>query len=72
MGDRKTSHDSWERLEMDVLRASMAEDICGYFGNASKPCGGCPALASRKPCSVFTLEDVLGRAKALAGVCNEC
>lgn len=68
MGEEKTSPDSWERLEEDVLRAAGVDDICGYFGHADKPCGNCPALGSSKPCSVFALGDVLGRAKALAGV----
>lgn len=68
MDDRKTSPDSWERLERDVYRVAETNSVCGYFGYVNKICGGCPALTSSKRRLAFALGDVLSRAKALAGV----
>lgn len=54
--------DSWERLEEDAAKTS-----CGYFGRSGL-CVGCPALAISKMCNVAKSEDIVRRAKALAGV----
>ena len=54
--------DSWERLERDAGKTS-----CGYFGRSGL-CVGCPALSISKMCNVAKSEDIVRRAKALAGV----
>nr|DAH52955.1 MAG TPA: hypothetical protein [Caudoviricetes sp.] len=54
--------DSWERLEKDASKNS-----CGYFGRSGL-CVDCPALAISKMCNVAKSEDIVRRAKALAGV----
>ena len=54
--------DSWERLEKDASKTS-----CGYFGRSGL-CVDCPALAISKMCNVAKSEDIVRRAKALAGV----
>lgn len=60
--------DSWKLLEMDV-RNFDNNGSCGYYGMETKTCTeGCPAAEdSQTPCSTIALEDVLRRAKALAG-----
>lgn len=60
--------DSWEQLEEDV-RNFENDGACGYYGMETKTCTeGCPAAEdSQTPCSTIALEDVLRRAKALAG-----
>ena len=68
MDDGKTSPDSLERLEEDVKRVAETDNICAYFEHANKPCYGCPTLGSPKLCEAIALEDLLGRAKVLAGV----
>lgn len=54
--------DSWERLEKDARKTS-----CGYFGRSGL-CVDCPAIAISKACNVAKSEDIVRRAKALAGV----
>lgn len=57
-----TLPDSWERLEEDAAKTS-----CGYFGRSGL-CVGCPALAISKMCNVAKSQDIVRRAKELAGV----
>lgn len=59
--------DSWERLEEDIRKVVKTNDICGYFDKSGKPCDGCPASDIPDMCSATALQDVLRRAKALAG-----
>lgn len=69
MDDGKTIPDSWERLEGDVLEAAKSGDVCSYFGwLGKKSCVSCPARMFPGLCSMAALQDVLERAKALAGV----
>lgn len=57
--------DSWEKLEEDVQKVP-GKGTCGYFG--VKACDeSCPAKCSPAACSTCVLEDILRRAKALAG-----
>lgn len=72
MSEEKTSPDSWERLEGDVREAAKTGDVCSYFGwLGKKSCVGCPARMFPGLCSTAALQDVLKRAKALAGVCDD-
>ena len=60
-----TRPDSWERLEEDA-----AKGLCEYFGFEGRRCDageGCPAY-ERDSCAVHKAEDIIRRAKALAGV----
>ncbi len=60
-----TRPDSWERLEEDA-----AKGLCEYFGFLGKECDagkGCPAY-EQGSCAVHKAEDIIRRAKALAGV----
>ena len=70
MSERKTSPDSWERLERDVQRVEETDNTCAYFGHNGKPCDGCPAFYAKELCEVVAMRDVMGRVKALAGVRN--
>lgn len=58
--------DSWERLEKDIQRAAGG-DICGYYDNAGKSCGDCPAHRTQDNCLLVAMRDVMRRTKALAG-----
>lgn len=72
MSEEKTSPDSWERLEGDVREAAKTGDVCSYFGwLGKKSCVGCPARMFPGLCSTAALQDVLERAKALAGVWHD-
>ena len=53
--------DSWERLEEDARRIP-----CEYFGLLTCACGTCPGRDVG--CADAVIEDVIRRAKALAGV----
>lgn len=58
--------DSWERLEKD-----SRSGLCGYFGMGSTgSCVGCPANRDRssRGCYYVMTQDIIRRAKALAGV----
>lgn len=59
--------DSWEKLEEDVQKVTITDDICGYFDKVGKPCNECPARNIPGVCTGIVLRDVLRRAKALAG-----
>ena len=61
-----TLPDSWERLEKD-----SSNGLCEYFGMGdAEDCKGCPAYGDRLsiPCSSVMANDIIRRAKALAGV----
>lgn len=58
-GCRDSVADSWERLEKDAK-----EYACDYFG--SDVCSECPAYGA-DPCRVVMTEEILRRARALAG-----
>lgn len=56
--------DSWEHLEKDASR-----DCCGYFDDGH--CTGCPGSADPRHiahCTKIMVQDIVLRAKALAGV----
>lgn len=62
-----TLPDSWERLEEDAAKGLC----CEYFGMGDAPdCKGCPAYENRLSCgcSITMAQDIVRRAKALAGV----
>ena len=61
-----TLPDSWERLEEDSTKG-----LCEFFGMGdAEDCKGCPAYGNRLsiPCSSVMAQDIIRRAKALAGV----
>lgn len=61
-----TLPDSWERLEDDARNG-----LCKYFGMGdAEDCKGCPAYGDRlsSPCSSVMAQDIIRRAKAIAGV----
>lgn len=60
--------DSWERLEADIESFSHREDVCCYFGHGNDiGCDVCPASSTTTPCTTCVLQDVMRRAKSLAG-----
>lgn len=64
-----TLHDSWERLEEDAKK-----DACEYFvgygdGSVYNKCQSCPAYGG--DCGPAMAQDVVRRAKALAGVTDD-
>ena len=67
-----TLPDSWERLEEDVRNAHCNEGVmttCCYFGYGSmESCAGCPARNVSGGCYLAAFDDILRRAKVLAGV----
>lgn len=63
----RTWQDSWKKLEEDVQKV-VGSNVCGYFDKAGKPCGDCPACRAQDKCPSVALQDVMRRAKALAGV----
>lgn len=62
-----TLPDSWERLEKDARK-----DACEYFcrgdGSICNKCQSCPAYGD--DCGPAMAQDVVRRAKALAGVAD--
>lgn len=58
--------DSWEKLEEDAPKATLF-NCCDYFGKVG--CRQCPAAAcpSSVECAQMAVEDIVRRAKALAG-----
>lgn len=60
--------DSWERLEADIESSSHRESACCYFGHGNDiSCDVCPASSTTTSCAMCVLQDVMRRAKALAG-----
>lgn len=61
--------DSWERLEEDVERYETQECICAYYNGDSRDCDKCksPAQVHGGDCLYTIANDILRRAKALAG-----
>lgn len=63
-----TLPDSWELLEEDA-----AKGVCGYFGMDNAPvCKGCPVYEDKLSCACNTkmAQDIVRRAKAIAGVAD--
>lgn len=60
--------DSWERMEEDIESSSHMESACYYFGHGNDiSCDVCPASSTMTPCTTCVLQDVMRRAKSLAG-----
>lgn len=60
--------DSWEKLEADIESSSHSENACCYFGHGNDiSCDVCPASSTTASCTTCVLQDVMRRAKSLAG-----